>query len=531
MPHPKEVKKSSSPELEKLVEEQTIALARARDSLITEIAYRKRAEDALLGQERIFRQLFNNTNDSVTLLQVMSDGHFGRFLEVNDIACERLQYTKEELLQMSVRDIRIAFVTDEMVRFLQDLEENAQEQKHVMFESRFVRKDGIKIPVEINEIITEYRGQKAALVIARDITERRRAEEALKESEERYRNVIEDQTEFICRFLPDGTHIFVNDAYCQYFDKKRDEVIGHRFRPVLHPEDREIVERHIASITSEHPVMDIDQRIIMPDGSIRWQRWSDRAIFDQNGRVMEYQSVGRDITEQKTLEVEMKYHEQALIQLSSSLSVVNKKLNLLTSITRHDINNQLTILQGYLEILQNVQLDPLQNEYFRKVTIAAERIAAMIRFTKEYEAIGVNAPVWQDIQTLVDTAKMEALVGQILVKNDLPADTEVFADSLIVKVFYNLMDNAVRYGGKITTIRFPIEESRDYHLIVCEDDGDGVPAEEKEKIFERGFGKNTGLGLALSREILSITDITITETGKPGKGARFEMVVPSGMYR
>jgi signal transduction histidine kinase len=89
----------------------------------------------------------------------------------------------------------------------------------------------------------------------------------------------------------------------------------------------------------------------------------------------------------------------------------------------------------------------------------------------------------------------------------------------------------VRYGGKITTIRFSVQESADDHIIVCEDDGDGVPADEKEKIFKRGFGKNTGLGLFISREILDITGISIRETGEPGKGARFEMMVPKGAYR
>ena len=93
------------------------------------------------------------------------------------------------------------------------------------------------------------------------------------------------------------------------------------------------------------------------------------------------------------------------------------------------------------------------------------------------------------------------------------------------------MDNAVRYGGKITTIRFSVEESGNDPVIVCEDDGDGVVAEEKEKIFDRGFGKNTGLGLFLSRVILNITGITIRETGEPGKGARFEMAVPANSYR
>ena len=93
------------------------------------------------------------------------------------------------------------------------------------------------------------------------------------------------------------------------------------------------------------------------------------------------------------------------------------------------------------------------------------------------------------------------------------------------------MENVVRYGGKITTIRFSVEDCEDEHVIVCEDDGVGVPAIEKKKIFERGFGQNTGLGLAISREILDITGITIKETGEPRQGARFEMVMPKGMFQ
>jgi len=224
-----------------------------------------------------------------------------------------------------------------------------------------------------------------------------------------------------------------------------------------------------------------------------------------------------DITERKRAE--------------EALHEANKKLKLLSSITRHDINNQLTVLRGYLAILEGKQPDPSQNEYFLKVNTATKQIAAMIQFTKEYEQIGVKAPTWQDTRTLVDTAAKGVHLGNVIVKNDLPVGAEVFADPLVVKVFYNLMDNAVRYGGKITIIRFSAMESGDDHLIVCEDDGEGVPAEEKEKIFERGFGKNTGLGLALSEEILDITGIAIREIGEPGKGARFEMTVPKGMWR
>ena len=164
-----------------------------------------------------------------------------------------------------------------------------------------------------------------------------------------------------------------------------------------------------------------------------------------------------DITEQKILEKEMEFHEQEVMQFSRSLDMAIRKLNLLSSITRHDINNQLTVLMAYLEMLELKQPDTSFEEYFRKAATAAQRISTMIQFTKTYESIGVMAPVWQEIHTLADIAAKEAPLGKVILKNDLPEGAEVYADPLIVKVFYNLMDNAVRYGGKITTIRLYVD--------------------------------------------------------------------------
>ena len=186
---------------------------------------------------------------------------------------------------------------------------------------------------------------------------------------------------------------------------------------------------------------------------------------------------------------------------------------------------------GFLEILHSKIPDPALDLYFTRITEASARISGMIGFAKEYENVGVNAPVWQDIRTIVDTVQKQVSLGPVTVKNDLPAGTEVLADPLIVKVFYNLIDNAVRYGGTITTILFSVVERGSDHVVVCRDDGSGVTEHDREKIFERGFGKNTGLGLAISREILGITGITIRETGVPGEGARFEITVPKGSYR
>ena len=196
-------------------------------------------------------------------------------------------------------------------------------------------------------VLTEYQS------VGRDITDVITAELALEKSEQRYRNVVEDQTEFICRFLPDGTDVFVNGTYCRYFHKTRDEIIGHRFRPTIPSEDREHLKKFFETLTPDHPVDVIEHRIIMSDGEIRWQRWTDRAIFDQKGRIAEYQSVGQDITEEKEIEKEMEFHEKELRNFSMSLALANKKFNLLSSITRHDINNQ---LDGSAGVSQSSQI-------------------------------------------------------------------------------------------------------------------------------------------------------------------------------
>ena len=323
--------------------------------------------------------------------------------------------------------------------------------------------------------------------------------------------------------------IRVNPAAAQAFGMPADQIEGKNAYDLFPDFAEKYYQDDLDVINSGQPKLGIIEQMTIASGEQLWVQTDKIPIRDDQGTITGVLVFVVDITERILLEEEMRYHEQELKQFSAALTTVNKKLTLLSSITRHDINNQLTVLIGYLELLEMKQPDASFSTYFNNITAAAERIQAMIQFTKIYEGIGVNAPVWQDPRPLIDTAAKDVVLGHIQVVNDMPAGTMVFADQLIVKVFFNLMDNAVRYGGKITTIRFSVEKSGDEHIIFCEDDGNGVPAGEKEKIFDRGFGKNTGLGLFLSREILAITGITIIETGEPGKGARFEMTVPEGV--
>jgi signal transduction histidine kinase len=145
--------------------------------------------------------------------------------------------------------------------------------------------------------------------------------------------------------------------------------------------------------------------------------------------------------------------------------------------------------------------------------------------------MGVHAPVWQNVELMIRNAIATLPAGKVGVIADRP-DLEVYADPLVEKVFYNLIDNALRYGGGgMTTIGFSCHETDAGLILACEDDGEGIRGEDKTHLFEQGYGKNTGLGLFLSREILSITGIAIAETSEHGKGARFEMLVPKGAYR
>lgn len=141
-----------------------------------------------------------------------------------------------------------------------------------------------------------------------DYTDTWRAEKSLAASEARYRAIVQDQTELICRFLPDTTLTFVNDAYCRYFGRTYEELIGYSFLQLIPEADREGVKDYLASLSREHPVGMYEHPVLAPGAETRWQQWSDRAIFDETGRLVEFQSVGRDITDRRQMEEELRYH-------------------------------------------------------------------------------------------------------------------------------------------------------------------------------------------------------------------------------
>jgi len=217
-------------------------------------------------------------------------------------------------------------------------------------------------------------------------------------------------------------------------------------------------------------------------------------------------------------------------RVEQALGSANKKLSLLSQITRHDISNRIFALLAEIDLAKDLSADPQLRESLEHLERTSMSIQDQIGFTKDYQEIGTQAPGWYQIGVIAKSAAEQLDSHEVTVATGCDG-LEIFADAMIGKVFYNLIQNALRHGEQVTRITFSCAGSGDDLIVSCEDNGIGIALKDKSHIFKKGFGKDSGLGLFLIREILSITGITIQETGEPGKGARFEMTVPKEMYR
>lgn len=478
----------------------------------------RRREEALKESEERHHLFTDNASDIIWTMDL--SGHFTYVSPSVEKLCGS---TAEEVLRQSFDDI-LTPVSAEIAKhaLATGLEEVRDGRRFSDFrgEMEFRHKDGrtISIDVATTGIYNASEELTGILGIARDITDRKRLEHALAESELKFRSIFNNTSEGIQivgitgEGLP-GKYIEINDVVCRMLQYSRDELLA--MSPLDIATEREGLERAREDLLgSGHATFETTYR--RKDGSILPVEINAQVatIDGKNAAV----SIVSDVTERRRSE--------------EALKLANHKLNLLSSVTRHDVLNLLMALKGFVDLSDECGIDERCQEFHRKEEELIARIERQILFTKEYQDIGNQAPSWQNVRQSLVTSVSGIDLGNIRLDVCDLDDIEVLADRLLQRVFFNLIENAVRHGGsdlgKISI--FSCRPAKNL-VIVCEDDGVGIPADEKEKIFERGYGKNRGFGLFLIREILAITGITIKETGVPGHGARFEITVPEDVYR
>jgi PAS domain S-box-containing protein len=291
--------------------------------LNADITEQKRAQEALRQSEvRLAR------TEAFSLVMVTHTGLDGRWLKVPPTLCEFLGYTEQELLARTFKDV--THPDDFEVDWSQHQRLIRGEIKSFDLEKRYIHKDGHTLWVYLNKSVVEDDAGKPVHFITyiRDITDRKLAEGALRESEDRYRSMVESQTELICRYLPDTTLTYVNDAYCRYFGKSRDELIGTEFTELLPEKIRSWTKDEIASLVLNPRTTTNEHEVLRPDGSSGWQQWVNHAIPGADGKILEFQGIGRDITERKGAEqalLESNERNQAILRALPDLMFLQTK--------------------------------------------------------------------------------------------------------------------------------------------------------------------------------------------------------------
>jgi len=368
------------------------------------------------------------------------------------------------------------------------------------------------------------------------------SERRLRESEERYRGVVESQSEFITRFLPDGTVTFANEAYCRYFGLDCHEIIGKSFIPSIPEEEHDLVRAHFRNISPLQPERTIEHRIIMPDGDIRWQEWIDRGIFDQDGNLVEVQSVGRDITERKSIEDEnRRLHvdlEERVQSRTAELEAAYRELDSFSYSVSHDLRAPLRAIDGFSTILLHEHGPSLPKEtvaYLEKIRENTRRMGHLIDDLLNFSRMS-RQPLNRFLidPTSIAGEAYDGLRGETygrvihLLILEMPICS---ADPVLLnQVYINLLSNALKFTRQraVAEIEVGSLEEEGRTVFYVKDNGVGFDMKYAIKIFgvfqqihEDPSLEGTGVGLAIVERIIHRHGGEIWVESSPGTGTTF----------
>ena len=485
-------------------------------AMIRDITELKAAEGALRQSEAKFRALAETTPSAIVVYKL--DDFTIRY--VNPAMEVMSGYSQEELLRMLVWDlVHVDF--HEGIKDRIDAWQTG-ELRTLRRELRLVTKGGAERWIDYSVGPIQFEGDLAMIVTAFDITARKQAEEALRQSEERYRLIVENQTEFIVKWLPDGTRTFVNESYCRYFDMREEDCLGSSFFPLVAPEFREAILNTTAALTPDAPEFTEEHLSIVPRGQ-RWQKWTSRGIFDANGNLIELLSTGRDITERKLAEQQVEQSREALRALSAHLQSVREEERTMIAREIHDeLGQALTGLKMDLSYVQGgltkAGLDRLSEKSTSMSTLIDATIQTVRRIATELrpgilDDLGLVAAIeWQ----AQDFQKRTGITCEFFPGiDDLDLDRE--RSTAAFRIFQETLTNVARHSGA-TEVDVRLDQSDDSVTLEIKDNGKGISEAESSG--------SKSLGLLGMRERAQLLGGELKITGTAGKGTTVKVRIP-----
>jgi PAS domain S-box-containing protein len=369
---------------------------------------------------------------------------------------------------------------------------------------------------------------------------RHRAEAKVRESEARYRAVVEDQTELICRFLPDGTYTFVNSAYCRYFQRSPEELLGRSFWTFIPPEEHQALRDSLASITLDHSVATLEHEVLAPGGELRWQQWSDRGLFDARGHVVEYQAVGRDITERKRAQAEAEERRTEVTHLTR-VAILGE----LSGALAHELNQPLTAILSNAQAAERllaktpVDLDEVR-EILSDISNDDKRAGDVISRLRVLMRKGKANLVLLNLNDLANDvlqlAHSELVERNVAVTTRLmPGLPDIRGDRVqLQQVLLNLIMNACEAMSdtdsrdRSLVVSTAHDDDSNLHLTVA-DRGPGISSDLVDRIFKPFVttkAQGLGLGLSICRSIVVAHGGRLWAANNSDRGASFFVSLP-----
>lgn len=532
-------------------------------SIARDITERKRTEEQLKQSEEKYRRQFEEMLDGIVLAEVET----GIIVDCNRAIMELVGRTKSELIGKHQRILHPPPENNE--EFSGTFKQHITEKEGQILETQLITKTGEIKDVEVKaNIIFEMNGKRMLQGVFRDITARKQKEGALFEAfKELELNDIENQilvdaAKTILQFpnFKDSSHCIFNAAkevigasmgYIALLDENntKNEVLFldsgnlkcavnpnlpmpiRGLREKAYSASKPVYENNFTNSSFNH---------LLPDGHVHLQNvlFAPLVIDEVAFGLIGLANKPGGFTEKDTQKVlafaelgaiALKHNQtwKELRKSKAKTEVMNEKLNVVGRLTRHDVRNKLSVIKNNI-FLAKLKLSGDQSfeQYLNSIDSAVDKIGKIYDFASTYEKLGVEKLSYVNVGECVDEAwKLFSGLDEVELVNNCH-DLVVLADSLLQQLLYNLIDDSLKHGEKVTQIKVYSKESKECLELIYEDDGIGIPENEKELIFKEGYGKGTGYGLYLITKMCETYGWAIKETGKQGKGAQFTLIIP-----